>query len=634
MNQRLATTTSLLKNGCWPRRYTVALLLFVALGVTALSVAFPSSSSAGTLGGEPPDFPPGAGPTFTAVAGANTVDGTLGPTPADGNDQFNVVVPSDLQVTSVSYTGPSGSHNLIGCGLTGTDDLNQTFSPPQTNCELSYFLAVNFSADAQAWAVTINVTAVNDAPVAVDDAYSTSEDVALAVPAPGVLGNDTDPDGDALTAALVSGPAHGSLSLNANGSFSYTPDANYSGPDSFTYQASDGDTNSTVATVSILVSAVNDPPVGLPDSYSTDEDTVLVVPAPGVLGNDTDADGDELFAATVTIGPGTPPEYSPQHGTVELDADGSFIYTPDPGYSGPDSFAYRANDGQSSSPPTLVSITVNAVNDAPVAADDAYSTSEDVALVVPAPGVLGNDTDADGDALTAILVTGPANGAVVVNGDGSFTYTPAANFAGTDSFTYQASDGSSLPSNTATVTINVTAVNDAPTVGVAPGGSCAANDRSGTLNLTVTDVDDPAAGLTLSASSSNQALVPNDHLVFGGTGATRNLTATTVSGRTGTAVVTVIVSDGHATSSVPITVKASGNGADNLSGTTGADLLLGQNGDDTINALAGNDLLCGGRGNDTLTGGAGGDRFSGGMGTDTGTDLNPAQGDSQDGTIP
>jgi Ca2+-binding RTX toxin-like protein len=160
------------------------------------------------------------------------------------------------------------------------------------------------------------------------------------------------------------------------------------------------------------------------------------------------------------------------------------------------------------------------------------------------------------------------------------------------------------------------------------------NDRSGTLNLTVAGVDHPSAGLTLSASSSNQTLVPNDDLVFGGTGATRNLSATTVSGRTGTAVVTVIVSDGQATSSVPITVKASGNGADNLSGTTGADLLLGQNGDDTINALAGNDLLCGGRGNDTLTGGAGGDRFSGGMGTDTATDLNPAQGDSQDGTIP
>ena len=629
MNQRLATTTSLLKNGCWPRRYTVASLLVVAL--TALSVAFPSSSSAGTLGGEPPDFPPGAGPTFTAVAGANTVDGTLGPTPADGTTSSTSSSRATFQVTTLVTPGRA-ARTIDRRGLTGTDDLNQTLSPPQTNCELSYFLAVT-SPLMRSRGRDDQRHRCQRCPVALDTPQHRRR-FALAVPAPGVLGNDTDPDGDALTAALVSGPAHGSLSLNASGSFSYTPDANYSGPDSFTYQARDGDTNSNVATVWIMVSAVNDPPVGIPDSYSTDEDTVLVVPAPGVLGNDTDADGDELFAATVTIGPGTPPEYSPQHGTVELDADGSFIYTPDPGYSGPDSFAYRANDGQSSSPPTLVSITVNAVNDAPVAANERLQHQRRLRLGGAGAGGVGQRHRrrrgrADGH---------PGHRAgqrcCGAERDGSFTYTPAANFSGTDSFTYQASDGSSLPSNTATVTINVTAVNDAPTVSVAPGGSCAANDRSGTLNLTVTDVDDPAAGLTLSASSSNQTLVPNDHLVFGGTGATRNLTATTVSGRTGTAVVTVIVSDGQATSSVPITVKASGNGADNLSGTTGADLLLGQNGDDTINALAGNDLLCGGRGNDTLTGGAGGDRFSGGMGTDTGTDLNPAQGDSQDGSIP
>lgn len=95
MKERPATsaTTSLSKEGRRRRRYGLASVLVVALGVTALSVAFPSSASAGTLGGEPPDFPPGAGPTFTAVAGANTVDGTLGPTPADGNDQFNVVIP-------------------------------------------------------------------------------------------------------------------------------------------------------------------------------------------------------------------------------------------------------------------------------------------------------------------------------------------------------------------------------------------------------------------------------------------------------------------------------------------------------------------------------------------------------------
>jgi VCBS repeat-containing protein len=297
-----------------------------------------------------------------------------------------------------------------------------------------------------------------------------------------------------------------------------------------------------------------------------------------------------------------------------------------------------------------VSVLLN-TRGTPVAADDAYSTNEDAPLTVAAPGVLENDSDPDGDTLTASVVSGPANGTLTLNADGSFTYTPAANFNGTDSFTYKAGDGD-LQSNTATVSLTVNAVNDAPTVTVAAGGSCGSNDRSGTLNLTVADVDNPAAGLTLSASSSNQTLLPNGNVTFAGTGANRTITATTVSGRTGTAVVTVTVSDGQATANVPITVKAGGNGNDPLTGTTGADLLLGQNGNDTLLGLDGNDLLCGGSGNDTLngggdddtmvggmgndtlTGGPGGDRFSGGSGTDTATDLHPGQGDTQDGTIP
>ena len=121
--------------------------------------------------------------------------------------------------------------------------------------------------------MTITVTAVNDAPVAADDAYSTAEDTALTVAAPGVLGNDTDPDGDPLTAVLVSGPSHGTLTLNADGSFTYTPAANFNGTDSFTYRASDGTADSNLATVTITVTAVNDAPAATDDAYSTAEDT-------------------------------------------------------------------------------------------------------------------------------------------------------------------------------------------------------------------------------------------------------------------------------------------------------------------------------------------------------------------------
>src|SRR5205823_13051048 len=125
--------------------------------------------------------------------------------------------------------------------------------------------------------------AVNDAPVAVNDSFTTPEDTAAAVVAPGVLGNDADVDGDALTAILVSNPSHGTVTLNANGSLTYTPATNYNGSDSFTYKANDGNADSNVATVSITITPVNDPPVAVNVSYSANEDTTLTVSAPGVL---------------------------------------------------------------------------------------------------------------------------------------------------------------------------------------------------------------------------------------------------------------------------------------------------------------------------------------------------------------
>ncbi len=290
-------------------------------------------------------------------------------------------------------------------------------------------------------------------------------------------------------------------------------------------------------------------------------------------------------------------------------------------------------------------------NQAPTAAGDAYTTAEDTALTVAAPGVLGNDSDPDGNPLTAVLESGPSHGTLTLNANGSFTYTPAANYNGPDSFTYRASDAT-LTSNLATVTISVTAVNDKPTVTVAAGGTCGTDDRSGRINLTVGDVESAAAALTLSAASSNPTLVPNKNVVFGGSGAARTLTATSVAGRSGIAIVTVTVSDGQATGSVQVTVRVGSNGNDTLTGGAGADLLFGQNGNDTLGGGDGNDLLCGGNGddilsggggndtlfgaagNDRLTGGSGADRFSGGSGTDTATDFIAAEGDTTDGTIP
>src|SRR5881396_1756841 len=162
------------------------------------------------------------------------------------------------------------------------------------------YAANDGTTSSAAVTVSFNVRSVNDAPLANDDSYATDEDTPLTVAAPGVLANDTDVDGNILTAALVSGPSQGTLTLNADGSFTYTPDSNYNGSDSFTYKASDGSANSATATVNFTVRPVNDAPLVNADSYTIDEDSPLIVSAPGVLANDTDVEGSTLSAVLVS----------------------------------------------------------------------------------------------------------------------------------------------------------------------------------------------------------------------------------------------------------------------------------------------------------------------------------------------
>lgn len=306
--------------------------------------------------------------------------------------------------------------------------------------------------------VTITVRPVNDPPVASADSYGTREDVTLIVPAPGVLGNDTDIDSAVLTAVLVGGAGHGALAFNADGSFSYTPNAEWSGVDRFTYKAFDGMGYSAETTVTIDVEEMNDPPTANDDAYTTQEDIPLAIAAPGVLGNDTDPEGNPLTTA-LTAGPA--------HGTLALHADGSFNYTPNTGYHGADTFKYRANDGGADSNVATVSLTITNVNDIPKPIGDSYTTPEDTTLTVAAPGVLGNDSDPDGDAMTAVLGTGPTHGTLELHADGSFTYTPVPHYYGPDGFTYKANDGTA-DSEPASVIITVTHANDAP---VATGDS-------------------------------------------------------------------------------------------------------------------------------------------------------------------
>ena len=470
--------------------------------------------------------------------------------------------------------------------------------------------------------VTITVTP-NRAPNVTNNSYSLMANTTLTVPAPGILGNDSDPDGDSISALLATGPTQGTLTLNSNGSFTYVPNAHYTGSDSFTYRANDGLTNSSLATVSLTVTPFtsfysdtftrsslspwvvqagnwvvngsalkggtnalssygyayltnrwtdfvaearvqfttnafggglagrlnsatgaryaawiypeNSPggssvlkllkfqdwasfslvaQTGLPsvgtnfhtltlamqgprvvvrydgklmlnytdpapltdgggdfdfwtdtvpttmtaddltvrpvrnvlatnDSYTLPFATTSIIAAPGVLTNDF-SDMGSLSAILVN---------APANGSLTLNPDGGFSYLPTGAYSGPDSFTYRATDGVNTSSPATVSITIPA-NRAPVANNNSYNVTMNVTLVVGAPGILANDTDADGNPLSAILASGPTHGILNLSSNGGFTFAPTAGYTGPDSFTYRANDGFTN-SGLATVSLTV-----------------------------------------------------------------------------------------------------------------------------------------------------------------------------------
>lgn len=278
------------------------------------------------------------------------------------------------------------------------------------------------------------------APLAVPDSYSTPVNTSLMVTAPGVLGNDENPIATQLTATLVDTPLHGTLSLQSSGAFTYTPASNFVGVDEFTYKANNGQvSNVTRVTIDITLT----PPTAVADTYIVVIGSTLSVPAPGVLGNDESAGGPALEAILID---------EPVDGTLQLNPNGSFTYTPAIDYSAQVSFTYQASNGLASNTAT-VTINILDPDGPPVAADDLYELVVGSTLSMNPPGVLGNDVNPLPGPMTAKLSSNPANGALDLNPDGSFTYTPKSGFVGQDSFTYVADNGQ--PSSVATVTLVV-----------------------------------------------------------------------------------------------------------------------------------------------------------------------------------
>lgn len=381
------------------------------------------------------------------------------------------------QLAASDLDGHTLRYELVGNGARGTavitDAARGTFSyTPHENAngtdQFTYvaYDGLQYSAEAT---VTVTIGAVQDAPVAYyAGSLRTTEDHAVS----GVLGG-IDNDGDALDFRLVSQAGKGSVQITdrLTGAFTYTPNADASGSDSFHFLVNDGHVDSNLALVNIVVDGVNDAPRAADAGpLSTPEDQAL-------LGNlsGSDPDGDTITYVLVS---------QPASGTVTLTdaATGSFTYTPRADLSGSDSFTFKVRDGELESAPATVALTITPVNDAPTAADQALATDEDAAVA----GAL-SATDPEGDGLRFAIVTNPGRGNVALDpATGAFTYTPAADANGSDSFTFRANDGA-LNSTTATVRVTITAVNDRP---VAEGGSIETHsDTPISGSVRATDVD-------------------------------------------------------------------------------------------------------------------------------------------------
>jgi hypothetical protein len=315
----------------------------------------------------------------------------------------------------------------------------QGFSGADT---LRYAVSDGALADTAAVVVTVAPPG-NRPPVAVDDAAETDEDASVFVD---VLANDTDPDGDALSIAEITTPPRSGQAIVDDGGIVYTPAPNFFGADTLAYRTTDGVLTSQ-ARVVIRVRPINDAPVAVADTARTAAGAPVFV---AVLSNDTDVDGDELSVEAVVE--------APRSGRAEL-VEGGLRYTPETGFFGADTLAYRVTDGALASQTQVFVFVSPPVNAPPIVRNDTLETDEDVPLDLAA--ALANDTDPEGQPLALRVVEGPFFGAVATEG-GATRYVPEANFNGLDSLRYVVTDGQLESADTAQVRIVVRPVNDAP----------------------------------------------------------------------------------------------------------------------------------------------------------------------------
>ncbi|MEZ8854210.1 tandem-95 repeat protein [Vibrio atlanticus] len=372
-------------------------------------------------------------------------DGTLIFTDADLLTGATDIEGDNLTVEGVTYDGGDGI-------LTDNGNGTYTFAPNENfNGDVNFSFDVSDGTDTVSANIDVSVTPENDPPVAGSTSYTVNEDNSITISDAQLLATSSDIEGDVSIDSVTYSGSDGVLEINGNGTYTFSPNENFSGEIALNVVVADEDGATDATTAGINVLEVNDPPVAGPTSYTIDEDSVLTFSESQVLLNASDVEGDVELVGISYDGP---------EGIFSVNGDGTCSFAPNENFNGQVQLDVTIRDEDGAEVDTVINVDVLPINDAPVSGDLAYNVNEDGSITLSQDQLLSQASDVEGDDLTASDLTVDGNATVTANDDGSFTIVPDANFNGDVDIQFNITDGTDTVQATADLTVNP--VNDLP----------------------------------------------------------------------------------------------------------------------------------------------------------------------------
>ncbi|MFA0266311.1 tandem-95 repeat protein [Vibrio cyclitrophicus] len=394
-------------------------------------------------------------------------DGTLIFTDADLLTGATDIEGDNLTVEGVTYDGGDGI-------LTDNGNGTYTFAPNENfNGDVNFGFDVSDGTDTVSANIDVSVTPENDPPVAGSTSYTVNEDNSITISDAQLLATSSDIEGDVSIDSVTYSGSDGVLEINGNGTYTFSPNENFSGEIALDVVVTDEEGATDATTAGITVLEVNDPPVAGPTSYTIDEDSVLTFNESQVLLNASDVEGDVELVGISYDGP---------DGIFSVNGDGTCSYAPNENFNGQVQLGVTIRDEDGAEVDTVINVDVLPINDAPVSGDLAYNVNEDGSITLSQEQLLSQASDVEGQDLTASDLTVDGNATVTANDDGSFTIVPEANFNGDIDIQFNITDGTDTVQATADLTVNP--VNDLPV----PQDQQFSIEEDGTLQFTDADL--------------------------------------------------------------------------------------------------------------------------------------------------